>query len=311
MAREGLSRALNDSFRRAVRKKVAVSLSDIEFGANGRQFVNINIVPLDEPEPLRGLVMVVFTDVAAPAGAKSRSNPGQASSQQARVARLEQELQQAHEELRSSQEEMQTSVEELKSTNEELQSTNEELTSSKEEMQSMNEELQTVNHELQAKISELTRTSDDMKNLLNSTDIAILFLDDALNVRRFTNQMASIFKLIPGDAGRPITDIVSTLDYADLADDAHEVLRTLAIQQKQISARDGRWFMICIMPYRTQDNRIDGVVITFTDISIAKHLEAELRKAHTALEQRFTQQTAELEKERRRPGSDENTKDPT
>ena len=129
--------------------------------------------------------------------------------------------------MQTSQEELKSTNEELQSTNEELQSTNEELTTSKEEMQSMNEELQTVNHELQAKVDELSRANNDMKNLLNSTDIATLFLDDALNVRRFTTQTTSIIKLIPGDAGRPITDIATDLDYPELAADAREVLRTL------------------------------------------------------------------------------------
>jgi len=145
-------------------------------------------------------------------------------------------------------------------------------------MQSLNEELQTVNHELQAKVDELSQANNDMKNLLNSTDIATLFLDDALNVRRFTTQTTRIIKLIPGDAGRPITDITTDLDYPGLAADAREVLRTLAFIEKQVAARDGRWFLARIMPYRTLENRIDGVVITFSDITEAKRLEARLRQ---------------------------------
>jgi two-component system CheB/CheR fusion protein len=133
-----------------------------------------------------------------------------------------------------------------------------------------------------------------MKNLLNSTDIATLFLDDALLVRRFTTQTASIIKLIPGDVGRPITDIVTALDYPELAADTQAVLRTLVAVEKHVSARDGRWFTVRIMPYRTQENRIDGVVITFADITVAKNLEAALRKAQSELEKRFSNQTAEL-----------------
>ena len=219
---------------------------------------------------------------------------------------MAQELQRAHEDSQATRDEMQTSQEELKSTNEELQSmneelqsTNEELTTSKEEMQSMNEELQTVNHELQAKVDELSRTSNDMKNLLNSTDIATLFLDDRLLVRRFTTQTASIIKLIPGDFGRPITDIVTALDYPELAEDTHKVLRKLAFVEKQVSARDKRWFTVRIMPYRTQENRIDGVVITFADVTVAKNLEAALRKAQADLEKRYTHQTGELGKSRK------------
>jgi two-component system CheB/CheR fusion protein len=115
-----------------------------------------------------------------------------------------------------------------------------------------------------------------MKNLLNSTDIATLFLDESLNIRRFTTRTATIIKLIASDIGRPVTDIVTELDYPTLADDALEVLRTLIFIEKQVPASDGRWFNVRIMPYRTLENRIDGLVITFSDISVAKHLEARL-----------------------------------
>lgn len=136
----------------------------------------------------------------------------------------------------------------------------------------MNEELQTVNHELQSKVDELSRSSNDMKNLLNSTDIATLFLDDALQVRRFTTPTAKLFKLIPGDAGRRITDITTDLAYPGLAEDAREVLRTLVFREKQVATGDGRWFTVRIMPYRTLENRIDGVVLTFTDTTSAMRL---------------------------------------
>ena len=172
-------------------------------------------------------------------GGQSAGPAREAGARSPRVAELEQELQQARgearatrEEMQTSQEELQSANEELQSTNEELQSTNEELTTSKEEMQSMNEELQTVNTELQAKVDELSHASNDMKNLLDSTDIATLFLDKELNVRRFTPQATKIIKLIPADVGRPITDLASDLRYPELADDAREVLRKLAVVEK-------------------------------------------------------------------------------
>jgi len=118
-------------------------------------------------------------------------------------------------------------------------------------------------------------------------------------VRRFTTQAASIIKLIPGDVGRPITDIVTDLDYPRLADDTRGVLREKAFVEKQVSARDGRWFTVRIMPYRTQENRIDGVVITFADITAAKNLEVALRKAQSNLKERYTHQTAALGKARK------------
>ena len=117
-----------------------------------------------------------------------------------------------------------------------------------------------------------------MRNLLDSTDIATLFLDDALKVRRFTAQMTKIIKLIPGDVDRPITDLASDLVYPELAADARAVLRTLVFKEKQVKTVDGRWFSVRIMPYRTLDNRIDGVVITFIDITATKTLEATLRR---------------------------------
>jgi two-component system CheB/CheR fusion protein len=197
---------------------------------------------------------------------------------------MEQELREERERLQSMREEMQTSQEELTSTNEELQSaneelqsTNEELTTSKEEMQSLNEELQTVNQELQGKLDELSRTSDDMRNLLESTDIATLFLDNHLKVRRFTAQMTKIIKLISTDLNRPITDLASDLVYPGLLGDTRAVLESLVFKETPVTTVDGRWYSVRIMPYRTLDNRVDGVVMTFVDITMAKHLEAELR----------------------------------
>ena len=223
MAREGLRYELSGAFQKALRQKGSVALHGLKVGTNGgEQCVDVTVQRLEEPGPLQGLVMIVFTDVAAPVAAKAAVRPPKAHARSARLAELEQELLQVraearatHEEMQTSQEELRSANEELQSTNEELQSTNEELTTSKEEMQSLNEELQTLNAELQAKVDELSRASNDMKNLLDSTDIATLFLDNDLNVRRFTTQATKIIKLIPADVGRPITDLVSDLHYPD------------------------------------------------------------------------------------------------
>jgi two-component system CheB/CheR fusion protein len=142
----------------------------------------------------------------------------------------------------------------------------------------MNEELHTVNHELQARLDELSHANNDLKNLLDSTDIASLFLDDDLCVRRFTSETGKITKLIPSDVGRPITDIASTLIYPELAEDAYEVLRSLTKIEKQIPLPNGHWYTARITPYRTFENMIDGVVITFTDITAYKNMETELIK---------------------------------
>jgi two-component system CheB/CheR fusion protein len=215
--------------------------------------------------------------------------PGKGSSQKKQKA-LEAELQRSYDEIKITREEMQTSQEELRSineelqsTNEELQSANEELTTSKEEMQSLNEELQTVNQELQNKVNDLLLMNDDMKNLLNSTEIATLFLDKNLNIRRFTDLVKNIFKLRHTDIGRPFTDLVTQLHYPEMDTNAREVIDNLKSIEKSIHTTDGKWFNVRIMPYRTIDDRIDGLVITFFDITQSKKLELELQKANEVL----------------------------
>ncbi len=302
MTGDSLRHEMATCFQRALRQKHAVTRTNIKVGSSGAtQDVDLTVQVIDEPEPLRGMVMVVFVDVA-PSVVPSPVRRGKAGKvPDDRSARLELELNQAREELRFACEQMQTSQEELtsaneelQSTNEELQSTNEELTTSKEEMQSLNEELQTLNAELQSKVEELSRANNDMKNLLNSTDVASIFLDSELRVRRFTTQATRIIRLLPGDVGRPVTDIASALLYPDLADDIQEVLRTLVALEKQIVTREVRWYVVRIMPYRTLANRIDGVVITFTDCTASKNLEAKLRRAQTESEARREELTEQL-----------------
>jgi len=296
MSREGLGNALSEAFHKAVRQKAVVTLANVQVGPSGAaQFVDVTVHPVASPQALQGTFMVVFTDVVTPSSLAELVQSDEATLGTTRLSEMAHALQQAHTELQATRDEMQTSQEELRSTNEELQSmneelqsTNEELTTSKEESQSVNEELQTVNQEMQTKVDELSRTGNDMKNLLDSTDIAILFLDNALLVRRFTPATARVIRLIPGDVGRPITDLVSALEYPSLAADTLQVLRTLVPVEKEIAARDNQWFTVRIMPYRTQENRVDGVVITLTDITASKALEAALRKAQFDLEARFT-----------------------
>jgi two-component system CheB/CheR fusion protein len=287
MAREGLRFELSNAFQRASRHKRPVTISGARVAAGGgSQAVDITVDVLERPEALRGLALILFKDAATPAERSPSSRTRAGAADGARTAELEQRLRQCREELRSTQEQMQSSLEELKSTNEELQSTNEELqstneelTTSREEMQSLNEELQTVNAEQQARLDEFQRLSNDMKNLLDSTEIVTLFLDGELRVRRFTSGANKIFKLIPGDVGRPLTDVTSALRYPELPEDAREVLRTLVFSEKSVATGDGRWFSVRIMPYRTTENVIDGLVFTFVDITLAKTLEARLRAA--------------------------------
>ncbi|MBE3064334.1 MAG: PAS domain-containing protein, partial [Spirochaetes bacterium] len=291
MAREGLRYGLSDAFRMALRQEDAVTRKNVKVGTNGGvQAVDLTVQAITEPEKLRGLVMVVFTDVATPPETKGPAKAKGSSAGSARMAALERNLEQARQELQITREGMQTFQEEAKSANEELQSsneelrsTNEELTTSQEEMQSMNEELQTLSAELQHKVNDLSRTNNDMENLLDSADVATLFLDTALRVRLFTAGTNRIFRLIPGDVGRPITDVAGELIYPELADHAREVLRTLAVHEQPSATRDGSQFRVRIRPYRTLDNMIDGVVITFMDITSEFRRAEALRKANDLL----------------------------
>lgn len=194
-------------------------------------------------------------------------------------------LQATIEELETSNEEMKASNEEFQSVNEELQSSNEELETSKEELQSVNEELETVNSELNSKVETLERAINDRKNLLESTQIATIFLDGALRIKSFTPVVTDIFHLIDADSGRPITDIAMRLHYGDLERDVRKVLRTLSRMEHELELADGSaTYMMRILPYRTVDNVIDGVVITFVDITERKRNEAALARLAAIVE---------------------------
>jgi chemotaxis protein methyltransferase CheR/two-component system CheB/CheR fusion protein len=280
MARDGLRQALTGVVRRALRQRSAIHLNEVEVGTNdGTQFVNVTVQAVEQPEGQSVNAIIVFNDLPMPPAAKASRKASVAVANRAmtdELQNLREELQMTRDEMQTSQEELKSTNEELQSTNEELQATNEELTTSKEEMQSMNEELHAVNAELQSKVDDLVWVNNDMSNLLNSTEVATVFLDGELRVRRFTPHATQLFKLIPSDVGRPLTDIATDLDYPELRRNALEVLQTLMFVEKQVVTRDGHWFKVRIMPYRTHDNVINGVVITFVDISQTKALEAKL-----------------------------------
>ena len=280
MVRDHLRGPVAAALRQAVTTNAVVRVRGLQLAAaSSVQGVDVTVQPLHEPSALQGTVMIVFRDVAPPPRGGKRTAASAAQAHHA--AELQQgrdEIQSLREENRASREELQSANEELQSTNEELQSANEELTTSKEEMQSMNEELQTVNAEMQSKLDDLSLAQSDLKNLLNSTEIAMLFLDQNLNVRRFTDRAAKIINLRDTDIGRPLSDLTTSLQYPGLPDDAQETLRTLVFSEKQIQTSDQRWFSVRIMPYRRLDNVIDGAVITFVDITATKKVEATLRK---------------------------------
>lgn len=292
MAREGLAAPLNEIFNRAVRLKKKLDLKNVEVDTNGQIIlVDVMVQPLLDSTTLGPMVLVMFTTPIIPISPIKTSFKGDIAKEHCdEIETLKRVLSQGREELRLTTNEMQVAQENLKSTNEELQSTNEEfqstneeLTTSKEEMQSMNEELRAVNHELNIKVNELSQARDDLKNLLNSTSIATLFLDNDLKVRRFTPETIKIFKLIPSDVGRPITDLVSSLIYPKLSEHTAQVLQSLIFHEEEVMTHDGRWYIVRIMPYRTQETLIDGVVITFSDNTINRNASI----AMTLSESRF------------------------
>jgi two-component system CheB/CheR fusion protein len=290
MARDALRATLSTAFPQALAQSGPLTVRSTPLASQAlAPVVDVTLLRLDAPEALRGMVLVSFRD--APEKPKRRRRGDAAGGEPAQIERLEAELLQARETLRGLREEMQRSQEaleaaneELQSVNEELQSANEELTTSKEEMQSMNEELQTTNAEQASRLDEFQRVGNDMENLLNSTEIVTIFLDDQLSVRRFTTGANRLFKLIPGDVGRPLADIVSNLDYPALHADLGQVVRQLSPVEKQVATLDGRWFQVRLLPYRTVEHTVDGVVITCNDITAARSTEAELRARIARLE---------------------------
>jgi two-component system CheB/CheR fusion protein len=288
MAREGLRAELSVAIRKATADRQNVTLKGLRVKTNGSdQPINLKIMPLYEPESLRGLLAVEFEDIELPVEEPKSAEKSLPSSDLMAVNQsLEKELQSTKEHLQTVVEEMETSQEELKSSNEELQSTNEELQStneevitSKEELQSLNEELTTLNSELQSKNDNLIQANNDMVNILNSTQIPTIFVDNNLRIKRFTPQAIKVISLIQSDTGRPITDISGNLQYEGLADDIKQVLSDLLTRSVEIQTKDGVWYRMNIVPYRTIENIIDGVVITFVDIT-------ELKRATLSLKER-------------------------
>ncbi len=285
MARPGLKSALATAVRKVGLNKQEMVSRGLRVQYNGEELtMDLIVRPVLEHPAMRGLIMVVFQETATPEkAARGRIRPAPAKRRGKTVRELEEELSYNRESLQTTIEELETSNEELKSTNEELQSTNEELQStneemetSKEELQSLNEEASTVNAELQSRIEDLSKANDDMKNLLDSTEIATIFLDTELCIGRFTPKATEIIPLAGTDSGRPIRHFASKLVNVDLTAWAEKVLDDLAVKKSEVRHADGRIFLMRVRPYRTAGNVIDGVVITFDDITQFKQVEASL-----------------------------------
>jgi two-component system CheB/CheR fusion protein len=292
MAREGLREELGTAINNAATRKTTVTTSGVRVKSNGGSTaINLTVRPLAQPAALQAMFLVVFEEAVADRSATAAENGPIPSGPAAEPTELEDELRYARERLQANaeemevtQEELRSANEELQSNNEELQSTNEELNSSKEELQSLNEEMQTVNAELQMKIEELSLSNSDMKNLLYGSEVATIFLDNDLAVSRFTPQATQIVNLTPSDVGRPLDHFTTKLKYDRLVQDAREVKDTLVPKETQVQASDGRWYNMRVLTYRTVENVIAGVVMTFADITAIKQLEESLRQHQVELQ---------------------------
>jgi two-component system CheB/CheR fusion protein len=293
MAREGLQLELRAALLAAASQGAATVGREVSVKTNGDfQAVSLSVRPLPDTDAGQGLLLVSFQEVPPRSTDKpTRRRRSAGSKGSLRIEELERDLSYTKENLEATIEEQQASNEELKSTNEELQSTNEELQStneeletSKEELQSVNEELITVNAELQAKIEQLAGMQNDMKNLLDNINIGTVFLDHHQAIRRFTKEATRVYRLVASDVGRPLADIKSDLEGDDLTEAAQAVLDTLVPHEREVRVAGGAYYLARIQPYRTLDNVIEGVVLTFTDISRRMEAEAAGRKARQLAE---------------------------
>jgi two-component system CheB/CheR fusion protein len=281
---DSLRHRLPTAIHKAILNGESSALHGLQLKREGRtRAVDITVRPLQMPSDTQKLVLLVFTDI--PYSEKRRTKKSGEETNSC-IKEIERELQVTRENLQATiegqeaaNEELKSANEELQSTNEELQSMNEEMETAKEEFQSTNEELVTVNSELQAKIDELSDLNNDINNLLASTEIGTIFLNANLEIKRFTPSMTKLFSLIPKDEGRPIRDLTTRISYPDLYKDARTVLDTLQAKDTEVMGEDGRWFIMRILPYRTKENVIDGVVITFIDVTDRKRALEQMRAA--------------------------------
>jgi two-component system CheB/CheR fusion protein len=294
MAREGLRLELTAAIRKAIAEQNIVSHAGLRVKANGETYLlDLTVQPVTKPASMRGLMMVIFEDATPKGHPQASETIEPVADKDQRIADLEQDLRAQEEYLQSTIEELETAYEELKSSNEELQSsneelqsTNEELETSKEELQSVNEELVTVNMELQNKLDELAQANNDMNNLMAATGIGTIFVDRQLRIQRFTPAATKVINLIRTDIGRPVVHVVSNLvDYDQLAEDVQAVLDTLTPKETEIQSRDGLWYIVRILPYRTLEDVIGGAVISFVDITEQRRTMERLRELSRSVQE--------------------------
>ncbi|HLT42064.1 MAG TPA: CheR family methyltransferase [Sphingobacteriaceae bacterium] len=295
MIREELKYAVGSALHQAFANKSKIQVNDVRIKENGKVHLICFTVEYLNDFPLSQLLLLTFVDKGPVRKRRTAKEKGLDPTRDSTIIELEKELTYTKQQLHTTIEQMETSLEELKSTNEELQSTNEELQSTneealttKEEMQSLNEELMTLNHQYQTKAEELSLLNNDMKNLLDNTDIGTIFLDNDLNILRFTPQVTKLFNLISTDVGRSITHIASNFEYSNMEETILEVIERLTGKSLEVMTKNGDWYNMRVMPYRTTDNFISGAVLTFTRITPVKSMEVKISSLLT-----FTQSIIE------------------
>lgn len=288
VAREELRPDLRSGLYRALEEGRSTRTDWLPTEIEGRpRRVQVYVAPVASDQERRR-ALVVFLE--AEPEEVDREPPGPATASDRRVAQVERELSTMKERLRQTIEESETRQEELRASNEELQSINEEykstleeLETSKEEIQSMNEELKTVNDELKQKIEELATANDVLRNLISATEVAALFLDRRLRIERFTPALGELFHVREVDEGRPLAHVTHELDYEGLEEDCERALETLRPVEREVADGGGRDFLARILPFRTLDDRIAGVVATFTDITRVRRAQERLRRSEERL----------------------------
>ena len=291
MLRPDLRPDVRSALHQAIRERRTIEVTGISVVLEDRLHrIDLAVHPvLRESEPARRYLLVTFDERTGSTSPEAGPPPLNRQSDtistelEEEITRLKQQLRTTIEQYETQAEESKASNEELQAMNEELRSAAEELETSKEELQSVNEELTTVNQELKIKIEELGLTNNDFQNLINSSEIGTIFLDRSQRVKLSTPAANQIFNLVKSDVGRPLSDITSNLLYDKVHDDVQRVLDDLQTVDREIPTRDGRWVFTRLRPYRTLDDRIDGVVITFQDVTERRHAEEKFRQGEERL----------------------------
>ena len=311
MTRSTVPVDLTRALERVHEEREPVNFQDVRLDKDDASVsVDITVRPMPQSYQNEDLVAVIFERSERAASEKvsesSTEHKEASTSEQDRVSQLSQQLEQTRrdyqatvEELETSNEELRAANEEVTSMNEELQSTNEELQSSKEELQSMNEELNTLNDQLNETVQELRKANSDLENLFRAIKMPVVFLDRNLCIKRIAPTTGQIFNVAQQDVGRPLSDITHNLEDVEPADEARKVLRDLNSVEKEARKQDGSCYLMRVIPYRSTEDQIEGVVITFTEISRQKETEQKLKDLNRTLEQKVEERTAEL-KERSR-----------